>query len=165
MYDIMSPHAADFIDDGEILATLKYSEEHKTDKELIDQILKKAAEYKGLSHREALVLLDCELPEENQKILNLAKEIKQKIYGNRIVMFAPLYLSNYCINGCTYCPYHAKNKHIPPEETHAGRNQGGSDRAAGYGSQASGIGNRGTPHHESAGICSGKYQNHLFHQT
>ncbi|MBR2427765.1 MAG: [Lentisphaeria bacterium] len=113
MYDIMSPHAADFIDDGEILATLKYSEEHKTDKELIDQILKKAAEYKGLSHREALVLLDCELPEENQKILNLAKEIKQKIYGNRIVMFAPLYLSNYCINGCTYCPYHAKNKHIP----------------------------------------------------
>ena len=87
MYDIMSPHAADFIDDGEILATLKYSEEHKTDKELIDQILKKAAEYKGLSHREALVLLDCELPEENKRILNLAKEIKQRIYGNRIAPF------------------------------------------------------------------------------
>ncbi len=113
MYDIMSPHAVDFIDDGEILDTLKYGEAHKHDKELVEQILKKAAEYKGLTHREALVLLDCDLPEENQKILNLAKEIKQKIYGNRIVMFAPLYLSNYCINGCTYCPYHAKNKHIP----------------------------------------------------
>ena len=113
MYDIMSPHAVDFIDDGEILDTLQYGEAHKHDKELINQILKKAAEYKGLTHREALVLLDCDLPEENKKILDLAKEIKQKIYGNRIVMFAPLYLSNYCINGCTYCPYHAKNKHIP----------------------------------------------------
>ena len=113
MYDVMSSKAADFINDDEILDTLKYGTEHKNDRELIAKILEKAAQCKGLSHREALVLLDCELSEENEKILQLARDIKQKIYGNRIVMFAPLYLSNYCINGCVYCPYHAKNKHIP----------------------------------------------------
>ncbi|MBQ6352108.1 MAG: [Lentisphaeria bacterium] len=113
MYDVRSPHAEDFIDDGEILATLKYAEEHKHDRELVDAILTKAEACKGLSHREALVLLDCDLPEENARILALAKRIKQAFYGNRIVMFAPLYLSNYCVNGCTYCPYHMKNKTIP----------------------------------------------------
>ncbi len=80
---------------------------------MIDEILKKAREMKGISHREALVLLDCELEDKNQEIYQLARDIKQEFYGNRIVMFAPLYLSNYCINGCEYCPYHAKNKHIP----------------------------------------------------
>ena len=113
MYNVKSSHAEEFIDDGEIQETLRFAEQHKKDKKMIDEILTKAAECKGLSHREALVLLDCELPEENERILSLAKEIKQKFYGNRIVMFAPLYLSNYCVNGCVYCPYHLKNKEIP----------------------------------------------------
>ena len=113
MYNVKSPHAEEFIDDGEIQETLRFAEQHKKDKKMIDEILTKAAECKGLSHREALVLLDCELPEENERILSLAKEIKQRFYGNRIVMFAPLYLSNYCVNGCVYCPYHLKNKEIP----------------------------------------------------
>jgi 2-iminoacetate synthase len=113
MYDVRSPHAEEFIDDGEILATLKYADEHKQDRELVNSILAKAEKCKGLTHREALVLLDCDLPEENARTLALAKKIKQAFYGNRIVMFAPLYLSNYCVNGCTYCPYHLKNKTIP----------------------------------------------------
>lgn len=112
MYDVKSKTATEFIDHDEIMESLRYAKENKNNKELIDSILKKAAEYKGISHREALVLLDCELEEENQRIYELAKEVKQKFYGNRIVMFAPLYLSNYCVNGCTYCPYHYKNKHI-----------------------------------------------------
>ncbi|MSS63462.1 [FeFe] hydrogenase H-cluster radical SAM maturase HydG [Velocimicrobium porci] len=112
MYDVMSKKAEEFIDDKEILDTIEYAAKHKNDKKLIHEIIEKARVCKGLNHREALVLLECELPEENQKIFELAKEIKQKFYGNRIVMFAPLYLSNYCVNGCVYCPYHAKNKTI-----------------------------------------------------
>lgn len=112
MYNVMSPKAEEFIDHEEILESLKYAEENKHNKELIESILEKAKACKGISHREALVLLDCDLEEENQKIFNLAMEIKQMFYGNRIVMFAPLYLSNYCINSCVYCPYHVKNKHI-----------------------------------------------------
>lgn len=112
MYDVKSKKAEEFINDKEILETIEYAKEHKNKKELIESIIKKAKEYKGLDHREALILLECELPEQNEKIFELAKEIKQKFYGNRIVMFAPLYLSNYCINGCVYCPYHAKNKTI-----------------------------------------------------
>lgn len=112
MYDVKSKVATEFIDHEEIMESLKYAEENKHNKELIDSILEKAKECKGISHREALVLLDCDLEEENHRIYELAKEIKQKFYGNRIVMFAPLYLSNYCVNGCTYCPYHYKNKHI-----------------------------------------------------
>lgn len=112
MYDVKSKKAEEFINDKEILETIEYAKEHKNNKELIESIIKKAKEYKGLDHREALILLECELPEQNEKIFELAKEIKQKFYGNRIVMFAPLYLSNYCINGCVYCPYHAKNKTI-----------------------------------------------------
>ena len=92
---------------------LKYAEENKNNKTLINELIEKARNCKGLSHREAAVLLECNLEEENNKIYSLAKEIKEKFYGNRIVMFAPLYLSNYCVNGCTYCPYHFKNKHIP----------------------------------------------------
>lgn len=113
MYDVMSPHAVDFIDDGEILATLKFAEDNKDNAELISGIIAKARELKGLSHREALVLLDCVLEDKNQEILELAMEIKRKFYGNRIVMFAPLYLSNYCINSCVYCPYHVQNRTIP----------------------------------------------------
>ncbi|MBR7107002.1 MAG: [Lentisphaeria bacterium] len=112
MYDIMSPHAADFIDDAEINATLQYASENRSNRALITDILAKAQECKGLNHREALVLLDCDIPEMNAEIIALAGKIKEKIYGNRIVMFAPLYLSNYCINGCIYCPYHGQNKTI-----------------------------------------------------
>ncbi len=113
MYNKMSPHAEEFIDDGEITSSMAYARENRRNRELIGSIIRKAEECKGLSHREALLLLDCELPEENERILHLAREIKQKFYGNRIVMFAPLYLSNYCINSCVYCPYHLKNKTIP----------------------------------------------------
>ena len=111
-YDPKSSKAEEFINDQEIRETLAYAEANKNNRELIDRILEKARDCKGLSHREALVLLDCELEDEKEKIFALAREIKQKLYGNRIVMFAPLYLSNYCVNGCTYCPYHLKNKHI-----------------------------------------------------
>ena len=112
MYDVKSPKAEEFISHEEILDTLKYAEENKHNAQLIDEILAKAALRKGLSHREAAVLLECDIPEKNELIFALAKEIKQEFYGNRIVMFAPLYLSNYCVNGCLYCPYHYTNKHI-----------------------------------------------------
>ncbi len=113
MYDVKSPHAEDFINDAEIQETLAFAQEHKSDRALIASLLEKAKECKGLSHREAAVLLECDIPELNGKMVEIAKEIKEKFYGNRIVLFAPLYLSNYCVNGCTYCPYHAVNKHIP----------------------------------------------------
>lgn len=112
MYNVMSPKAEEFISHEEIMDCLEYGQKNKTNRELIDQILEKARKRKGISHREAIVLLDCELEDKNQEIYQLAEQIKKDFYGNRIVMFAPLYLSNYCINGCEYCPYHAKNKHI-----------------------------------------------------
>ena len=112
MYNPKSPKAEEFIDHQEILDTLAYADAHKADADVIDKILTKAKELKGLSHREASVLLACELPEKNKEIFALAEQIKKDFYGNRIVLFAPLYLSNYCVNGCVYCPYHAKNKHI-----------------------------------------------------
>ena len=112
MYDITSSCADDFINHEEILDTLAYADQNKENSTLIDSIIEKAKKRKGLSHREASVLLACPIPEKNEEIFRLAEQIKKDFYGNRIVMFAPLYLSNYCINGCTYCPYHAKNKHI-----------------------------------------------------
>ena len=111
-YNPHSQKAEEFINHEEILETLAYAEENKHNIPLIDSIIEKARLRKGLSHREAMVLLDCDIPEKNEEIYALAKQIKQDFYGNRIVMFAPLYLSNYCVNGCVYCPYHAKNKHI-----------------------------------------------------
>ena len=112
MYNKHSLKASEFIDDEEIKETLRFAQENKCNKELISSLIERAKDCKGLTHREAAVLLECELPEENEKMFTLAKQIKQKLYGNRIVMFAPLYLSNYCVNGCVYCPYHHKNKHI-----------------------------------------------------
>jgi len=120
IYDPKSRNAEEFINDEEIRATLAYAEENKNNVELIDAILEKARPRKqekgyvcaGLTHREASVLLACEIPEKIEEMYKIAEEIKLAFYGNRIVMFAPLYLSNYCINGCVYCPYHAKNKHI-----------------------------------------------------
>lgn len=112
MYQAASKKAEEFINHEEIVKTLAYACENKNNPELIEQILKKARLRKGLSHREAMVLLDCEIPEKNEEIYQLAEQIKKDFYGNRIVMFAPLYLSNYCINGCVYCPYHSTNTHI-----------------------------------------------------
>lgn len=112
MYNPKSLKAEEFISNDEILDTLAYAEKNKNNIELIDSIIEKAKLRKGLNHREATVLLDCDIEEKNQEIYALAKQIKQDFYGNRIVMFAPLYLSNYCVNGCLYCPYHAKNKTI-----------------------------------------------------
>ena len=112
MYDVNSKHADDFINHEEILDTLAYADENKHNEALIDSLIEKAKLRKGLSHREASVLLACDIEEKNQEIYKLAEQIKKDFYGNRIVMFAPLYLSNYCVNGCTYCPYHMKNKHI-----------------------------------------------------
>ena len=113
VYDPKSPRAEEFINHEEVLASLDYAKENCHNEALIDEILNKARLRKGLSHREAAVLLDCDIPEKNAEIYALAEQIKKDFYGNRIVMFAPLYLSNYCINGCVYCPYHMKNKHIP----------------------------------------------------
>lgn len=112
MYNPKSTKAEEFIANEEVLATLEYAKNNKNNIELIDKILEKAKLGKGLTHREAAVLLNCDNEEKNQEIFELAKKIKQDYYGNRIVLFAPLYLSNYCVNGCVYCPYHAKNKHI-----------------------------------------------------
>ena len=120
IYNPKSLKAEEFINDGEILDTIAYAEANKNNKALIEEILEKARPKKtadgtvcaGLSHREAALLLLCDDPDLTQKMYDLAEEIKLAFYGNRIVMFAPLYLSNYCVNGCVYCPYHLKNKHI-----------------------------------------------------
>lgn len=113
IYNPASSKAEEFISHEEILETLEYADQNKNNEELIDKLIAKAKLRKGLTHREASVLLACEIPEKNAEIYALAEQIKKDFYGNRIVMFAPLYLSNYCVNGCVYCPYHAKNKHIP----------------------------------------------------
>lgn len=113
MYNPKSSKAEEFISHEEVLASLDYAKKNSKNEKLIDDILKKAKKGEGLAHREAAVLLECELEDKNKEIFALAEKIKKDYYGNRIVIFAPLYLSNYCINGCVYCPYHAKNKHIP----------------------------------------------------
>jgi len=112
MYNPKSLKAEEFISHEEVLDTLRYAEENKENIALIDEILEKAKAYKGLNHREASVLLACEIPEKIDEMYRLAEQIKKDFYGNRIVMFAPLYLSNYCVNGCVYCPYHMQNKCI-----------------------------------------------------
>lgn len=113
MYDVRSKRAEEFISHEEILDTLKFAKENKHNLGLIQEILNRAEQMKGITHREAAVLLECEDSGVREQMFLLAMKIKQRFYGNRIVMFAPLYLSNYCINGCTYCPYHAKNSSIP----------------------------------------------------
>ena len=112
MYNPKSKTASEFISDSEIQDTLRYARENSNNRKLIYSILEKARAFKGISHREAALLLECDFPDVTETIFALANEIKHRFYGNRIVMFAPLYLSNYCVNGCVYCPYHAKNKDI-----------------------------------------------------
>ena len=111
-YDPKSAKAEEFINHEEILDTLRYAAEHKSDRNLIERLLARAVDCKGLTHREAAVLLECDQPDLNEKMFHLARQIKEELYGQRIVLFAPLYLSNYCVNSCVYCPYHARNKHI-----------------------------------------------------
>lgn len=113
MYKIDSTHATEFIDDAEIRASLAYAEANKDNQKLIDSLLTKADRCKGLTHREAAVLLRCDDPTLRTRIHDLARDVKRRFYGNRIVLFAPLYLSNHCVNGCVYCPYHAKNHQLP----------------------------------------------------
>ena len=113
MYSAKSTKADEFINNEEVLKSIEYANLNCNNLKLIDEIIEKAKEQKGLSHRDAAVLLVCNDKEKNEEIFKLAKKIKEDYYGNRIVLFAPLYLSNYCVNGCVYCPYHAKNKHIP----------------------------------------------------
>lgn len=113
MYNPKSLKAEEFVSHNEVLETLDYADKNKNNLELIDSIIEKAKLRKGLTHREASVLLACDIEEKNNEIFKLAEQIKKDFYGNRIVLFAPLYLSNYCVNGCLYCPYHAKNKDIP----------------------------------------------------
>ncbi|NLY43881.1 MAG: [FeFe] hydrogenase H-cluster radical SAM maturase HydG [Clostridiaceae bacterium] len=112
MYNPKSLKAEEFIDHEEVLASIEYGEKYKNNVEVIDEIIEKAKLRKGLNHREASVLLACEIPEKINEVYELAEQIKKDFYGNRIVLFAPLYLSNYCVNGCVYCPYHRQNKHI-----------------------------------------------------
>lgn len=112
MYNVTSKKASEFISHEEIEETLAYADQNKNNKELIREILEKAKLQKGLNHREASVLLACDDKEVEEELFALARQIKEEYYGNRIVLFAPLYLSNYCVNQCVYCPYHAKNKHI-----------------------------------------------------
>ena len=137
MYDVKSMKAEEFISDEEIRETLEYAEANKNNVELIDQIIGKARLRKGLTHREASVLLACEMPDKIEEIYELAKQIKQDFYGNRIVLFAPLYLSNYCVNGCVYCPYHMKNKHIARKKAYPGGYRKRGNCITGYGAQAS----------------------------
>ena len=112
-YNVRSERAEEFIHDGEIRATLEYAREHRADKALIEEILQKAEQGNGISHREAAVLIEVEDREIEERMYAIARRLKERIYGNRIVMFAPLYLSNHCVNGCVYCPYHAQNRNIP----------------------------------------------------
>jgi 2-iminoacetate synthase len=112
VYDVKSKKAEEFISHEEIMESLSWAHDNKDNYELISSIIEKARAMKGISHREGALLLECEIEELNQEMYSLAREIKQKLYGNRIVMFAPLYLSNYCINGCVYCPYHYQNRNI-----------------------------------------------------
>lgn len=112
MYDVKSPNADDFINHQEIIDTLAYADMQAKDTAFVSSLLDKARKGKGLSHREASVLLACEDTELVSEMFEISRKIKEDYYGNRIVLFAPLYLSNYCVNGCTYCPYHLKNKNI-----------------------------------------------------
>ena len=112
MYNPKSKTATEFISDSEILSTIEYARENAGNRALVESVLEKARAFKGLTHREAALLLECSDPDLTERVFRLANEIKHRFYGNRIVMFAPLYLSNYCVNGCVYCPYHAKNRRI-----------------------------------------------------
>ena len=157
VYNSTSKKAEEFINHEKILETLEYAEAHKNDLEMMEQILEKGRQYKGLSYKEAATLLECEDPGIIQKIFDLGKEIKEHFYGNRIVMFAPLYLSNYCVNGCVYCPYHGQNKHIPRKKL--------TQEEIRQESQKTGHRGRRGSVQQSYRIYSGEHQDYIQHQT
>ena len=132
---------------------------------LIDAIIAKAGERKGLNHREASVLLACQIPEKIEEVYALAQQIKKDFYGNRIVLFAPLYLSNYCVNGCVYCPYHLKNKHIARKKLTQEEIVKEVTALAGYGTQTSGNRGRRRSGEQSDRIYSGVYPDDLQYQA
>ena len=157
IYNPKSLKAEEFINHEEILDTIRYAEENKHNVALIDALLEKARPQKtdhgtfcsGLTHREASVLLACDIPEKVEQMYQLAAEIKDAFYGNRIVLFAPLYLSNYCINGCVYCPVSPGQQTHHPEKAHPGGSPCGSHGTPGYGAQAPGHRSRGGPGEQS----------------
>jgi 2-iminoacetate synthase len=110
MYNAKSMDSNEFINDGEILESINEAKKLSKNKNEIDRILAKAREYKGLTHREAAVLLEVDDDETLEKMYKTAREVKEEIYGKRIVLFAPLYLSSYCVNNCKYCGYKCSNK-------------------------------------------------------
>ena len=156
-YDAKSLKAEEFINDEEIRETLAYADANKDNVELIDAIIAKARERKGLNHREASVLLACQIPEKIEEVYALAQQIKKDFYGNRIVLFAPLYLSNYCVNGCVYCPYHHEKQAHCQKEADTGGDREGSHGTSGYGTQASGNRGRRRSGEQSDRIYSGVY--------
>ena len=170
IYDPKSMKAEEFINDEEIRQTLAYAQAYKNDAELVDALLEKARPKKtengvvcsGLTHREASVLLACDLPDKIEKMYALANEIKLAFYGNRIVMFAPLYLSNYCVNGCVYCPYHAKNKTIPRVKLTQEQIKKEVIALQDMGHKRLAIEAGGRPREQSHRIHSRMYQNDIF---
>ena len=164
-YKVDSPEAEEFIHHEEILETLEYARTNKDNRALIEQLIEKVALCKATDTSGSSRPIECDQPDLIEHIFHLAKEIKQKFYGNRIVMFAPLYLSNYCVNGCTYCPYHAKNKTIARKKLTQEEHPSGSDCLTGYGAQAPGTRSRRTSHPESDRIYSGIYPDDLRYQT
>ncbi len=112
-YDVMSAKAAGFMAQGKIEHILKLAREYAKDRSLVEGLLGLAEEMQGLSAMAAATLLLNSDKDVTARIFALAEKVKNAYYGNRIVLFAPLYLSNYCVNGCTYCPYHRQNVHIP----------------------------------------------------
>ena len=120
IYQKDSSKAEEFIPHEEILDTLEYAKNNKDNRALIEQLIEKASHCKGLSHREAALLLECNQPDLIERIFHLAKEIKQKFYGNRIVM-----------------PVSRQEQDDCPQETDTGRDSPGSDRLTRHGAQAS----------------------------
>jgi 2-iminoacetate synthase len=109
MYNVKSKDSNEFINHDEVLFSIEEAKKKSNDKNYILTLVEKARQYKGLTHREAAVLLEVDDDEILEMMYKAAKEVKEKIYGKRIVIFAPLYLSNYCVNNCRYCGYKCTN--------------------------------------------------------
>ncbi|AQW25421.1 [FeFe] hydrogenase H-cluster radical SAM maturase HydG [Clostridium perfringens] len=98
-------NALDFIKDDEINSLIAKGKELVSDKELVREIIEKSKSAEGLTHEETAVLLNLEDKELIEEMFKAARQVKEKLYGKRLVVFAPLYVSNYCVNNCTYCGY------------------------------------------------------------
>lgn len=98
-------NALDFIKDDEINSLIAKGKELVSDKELVKEIIEKSKSAEGLTPEETAVLLNLEDKELIEEMFKAARQVKEKLYGKRLVVFAPLYVSNYCVNNCTYCGY------------------------------------------------------------